>query len=478
MMKTDHRNPNILGAATIAEFESGLRGELIRPDDMGYDAARRVWNGSIDKYPVLIVRCAGDADIIRAVQFARSYNLPLAVRGGGHHIAGHAVCDDGLVVDLSRLKGIHVEPDRRIVHAQPGLTWGEFDRETQAFGLATTGGLISTTGLAGLTLGGGIGWLMRKHGLTCDNLLSVEVVTADGRLLTANANENTDLFWGVRGGGGNLGVVTLFEYQLHPVSQVIGGMILHPSSKAKELLHFYREYVATAPDELTTMFVFLIAPPAPFVPAEWQGKPVVAIVGVYEGAPEVGERVLRPLRQFDAPIVDLFQSMPYLTLQCMLDATAPPGLQNYWKSGYLKELSDEAIEALIAHATAMTSPLSAVHLHHLQGALSRIRADETAFGPRGAPFAFNLIATWQEATDSERHIAWAREFWSALLPYSTGGVYVNFLGEESEARVRAAYGENYERLVAVKTKYDPTNFFRQNQNIKPSDKWETNRRLN
>lgn len=474
MVNTEERAHIALGRATIAEFQAGLRGKLILPEDEAYDAARRVWNGSIDKHPALLVQCAGEADIVHSVQFARSYDLPLAVRGGGHSVAGHALCDDGLVVDLSRLKGIHVDPAKRTAHAQPGLTWGEFDRETQAFGLAATGGLISTTGIAGLTLGGGIGWLMRKYGLTCDNLLSAEVVTADGQLLTASPDQNADLFWAIRGGGGNFGIVTRFEYRLHPVSSIIGGMVIYPMTGAKDILRFYRDFVATAPDELTTMFVFLIAPPAPFIPPEWQGKPAAAIVGAYTGPSATGDKVIRPLRQLGVPIADLFQPQPYVALQGMLDATAPPGRRNYWKTAYLHELSEEGIDRLVEHAAKMTSPLSALHLSHLQGAVSRVRADETAFGARDALFAVNIIATWQEAPESDRHIAWARDGWEALRPYTWGGGYVNFMGDEDRDQVKAAYAGNYDRLAAIKRKYDPSNIFKFNQNIPPSDGPELN----
>jgi FAD/FMN-containing dehydrogenase len=454
--------------AAVQEFKANLRGELIRPEDSGYDAARKVWNGMIDKRPALIVRCAGVADVISAVNFARTNRLLVAVRGGGHNVAGNAVCDGGIVIDLSRMKGMRVDPAARIARAQAGLTWGEFDRETQAFGLATTGGLVSTTGIAGFTLGGGIGWLMRKYGLTCDNLLSADIVTADGRFLTANKNENADLFWGVRGGGGNFGIATSFEYRLHPVGKIIGGLTLYPAEEAKEVLQFYREYLTTVPEDLTSMVFFLKAPPAPFIPENLHGAPVVGFAVCYAGSIEEGERVVRPLKEFGPPAVDLINPMPYTALQSMLDAGAPPGLQNYWKSEYLKGLSDGAIDAIVDHAARMQSPLSQVHVQHMQGAVSRVGADETPFGNRDATYVLNIVGMWSDPKESETHTRWTREFFASMEPFSTGGVYVNFLGNEGEKRVMAAYGQaNYERLVALKNKYDPTNFFSLNQNIKP-----------
>ena len=458
-----------LDEAAVQEFKANLRSELIRPEDSGYDAARKVWNGMIDKHPSLIVRCTGVADVISAVNFARTNKLLVAVRGGGHNVAGNAVCDGGIVIDLSRMKGMRVDPAARTARAQAGLTWGEFDHETQAFGLATTGGLISTTGIAGFTLGGGIGWLMRKHGLTCDNLLAADIVTADGKFLTVNKNENADLFWGIRGGGGNFGIATSFEYQLHPVSQVIGGLVLHPAEKAREVLRFYREYLAKVPDELTSMAAFLTAPPAPFIPEYLHGAAVIGIVVCYSGNIEEGEKVVQPLREFGPPLVDLLGPMPYAVLQSMLNAGYPPGLQNYWKAAYLKSISDSAIDTIVDHAARMQSPLSGVHIQHMLGAVNRVGADETSFGNRDSAFVLNILGLWSDPKESEVHTRWARELFASMEPFSTGGVYVNFLGNEGEKRVMAAYGPaKYERLVALKNKYDPTNFFSLNQNIKPS----------
>ena len=458
----------ILGDATIDELRSGLRGALIAPHDDGYDSARAVWNGMIDRRPALIARCHGVADVIAALRFARSQDLLVAVRGGGHNVAGHAVCDDGLVIDLSPMKGIRVDPAARTARAQAGATWGEFDHETMTFGLATTGGLVSTTGIAGFTLGGGIGWLMRKHGLTCDNLISADVVTADGQFVTCSESENSDLFWGLRGGGGNFGIVTSFEYRLHPLGTVLGGLVLYPAAQAREFLQFYRTFTETVPDELTTMFVRVTAPPAPFIPAHLHGMPVVGMAACYAGSLEEGEAALRPLRAFGTPPVDLIGPMPYSALQSMLDATAPPALHNYWKSDYLGALDDEAIATVVEHAAAMRSPLSQTHIHHLGGAVARAGADATAFGHRTAPYLLNALAIWTDPVESVQHRQWAREFSAAMRPFSTG-VYVNFLANEGEAGVRASYEPRaYDRLVELKRRYDPTNVFRLNQNIQPT----------
>jgi FAD/FMN-containing dehydrogenase len=457
----------ILESAAIQDLQISVRGEIIQPGDPAYESARAVWNGMIDKHPALIVRCTGVADVISAVQFARSQQLPVAIRGGGHNVAGNAVCDDGLVIDLSRMKGIRVDPHSRRAQAQAGLTWGEFDRETQVFGLATTGGLVSTTGIAGLTLGGGIGWLMRAYGLTCDNLLAAEIVTADGQVRTASATDHPDLFWGLRGGGGNFGVVTSFTYQLHPVAQVLGGMVLYPADQAPAVLRFYRNYVTAIPDELTTLVVFLTVPPLPFLPAHLHGTPAVAVAVCYTGDIPAGEQAVRALRTFGPPAVDLIAPMLYTALQSMFDAAAPAGLLSYWKATYLQQLSDEAIEAIIDHASRMPLGLSAVHIHQLGGTVHRVGKQETAFANRDAAFALNLPAVWADPAASAQHIQWVRTFFAALQPFSTGGVYVNFLGEEGMERVQAAYGDNYARLVALKARYDPTNFFHFNQNITP-----------
>ena len=443
----------------VQEFAASLRGELLRPEDDGYDAARSVFNGMIDKCPAMIARCAGTADVIQGVDFARTHGLLLSVRGGGHNVAGMAVSDGGLMLDLSPMKGIRVDPSQRTAQAQAGLTLGEFDHETQAFGLATTLGVVSVTGIAGLTLGGGLGWLNGKHGLACDNLISADVVTADGRLLTASEEENEDLFWGIRGGGGNFGVVTTFDYWLHPVGPVLGGGLRYPAAEARDLLRFYHEFASTCPDELSTAASLGRAP----------DRGVVAGVAVcYCGPIEDGERVLRPLRAFGSPLEDNIQPMPYRTLQSAPDAGFPVGRQHYWKSSWLKHLSDEAIEIMLRFVAEMPSPVSGMGLQQMHGAASRVDPSATAFQHRDEHYDFLILSQWADALDSEENIRWTREFFEAMQPYFEKGVYVNNLGEEGEDRVREAYGAHYERLVALKDKYDPTNLFRLNQNVRPT----------
>lgn len=453
----------------IRKFKDSLRGELIQPSDANYDEARKVWNGMIDKHPALIARCAGVVDIINAVNFARANKLLVAVRGGGHNVAGNAVCDDGIVIDLSRMKSIRIDPVRNTCRVEPGLTWGEFDRETQAFGLALPGGIQSTTGIAGFTVGGGFGYLSRKYGLTIDNLLSADVVTADGKLLIASETENPDLFWGIRGGGGNFGIVTSFEFKLHLVGPVIlGGMLLHPLEKAREVLRFCREYVAKAPEDLSIFFGFITAPKAPHLPEQIQGKPALAVIVSYVGAIEEGERIIQPLRKFGSPAIDMVEPKPYIALQSMLDAANPPGWQNYWKSEYLKGFSDEAIDILIEYASKRPSPMSKIIIGQLLGAVNRVSNNETPYNHRDAPFIINIVSMWSDTTKNEENIKWAKALWNAVQPFATGGVYVNFLMTEGTDRIMAAYGkENYERLVMLKNRYDPANFFSLNQNIKP-----------
>jgi FAD/FMN-containing dehydrogenase len=423
----------------------------------------------IDKHPAIIVRCACVSDIIASIRFARDYGMLVSVRGGGHNVAGNAVCDKGMVIDLSRMKAVRVDPVEKYARAEGGVTWGEFDRETQVHGLATTGGIVSSTGIAGFTLGGGIGWLMRRYGLTCDNLLAADVITADGAFLIADSDQNPDLFWAIRGGGGNFGIVTSFKYRLHPVGPVTAGTILYPFEKAREVLHFYREFISVAPDDLSTMFVFLTVPPNPSLPADMRGKTAVAIVVCYAGSPESGDILLRPLRASFSPAADSIRVMPYVSLQSMLDGDAPWGLQNYRKSAYLAGIGDDAIATIIEHAGRISSPLSQVHIQHLQGAVGRVGEADTAFSHRNAAFVVNIVSKWRDTTRSERHIQWTRELAGAINPFSTGGVYVNFLGNEGDNRVRAAYGpEKYLRLSELKKRYDPANFFRLNQNIVPA----------
>jgi hypothetical protein len=452
----------------IREFRSSLRGLLLQPGDAGYDAARRVWNGAIDRKPALIARCAGSADVISAVTFARANNLLVSVRGGGHNVTGNAVCDGGLMIDLSLMKGIRVDRAQRTVTAQAGATWGDLDHETQAFGLATTGGQISTTGIAGLTLGGGLGWLMRKCGLVVDNLLSVDVVTADGRFLTASATEHADLFWGLRGGGGNLGLVTSFEYRLHPIGPIVtGGVVLHPAARATEALRFYRDYMASASEDEMVVFAFQSAPPAEFVPKAMHGAPVVGMALCHVGPLDAGQRAVERLRSFGKPLVDLLGPMPYTAVQKAMDEAMPFGRHVYLRSDHLTGLGDEVVDTCVRHATAMTSPMSVAVIVPLGGAVTRVGEHDTAFSHRSTPFDIDIFGIWTDPRESDRHLKWGRDFGAALQPFSRG-VYINEMGSEGDERIRAAYNAaNYARLVTLKNQYDPTNFWRMNQNIKP-----------
>ncbi len=458
----------MLEQTTIKEFQAGLRGPLIQPGDAEYDEARRVYNAMIDRHPRLIVRCAGIADVIAAVNFAREQQLLLAVRGGGHNVAGFGTCDDGLVIDLSPMRGIRVDPAGGTARVQGGCTWKDLDHETHAFGLAAPGGIIGSTGVAGLTLGGGIGYQTRKYGLSCDNLLSVDVVTADGRLLTASAQENQDLFWALRGGGGNFGVATSFEFQLHPVDTVLGGAVFYPIDRAGDVMRFYREFIAGAPEEVGVFFGFHIAPPAPFIPANLQGTHVCLIAGCYLGPVEDAEDALRPVREFGPPILDLMAPMPFSALQGMFDPLLPPGLQHYWKADFMNELSDEAIEAHLKFGPLVPAVQSAMHLYPISGAVHRVGKEETAFSYRDAQFAQVIAGMYPDPADTPKVKGWVREYWSALHPYSAQGAYVNFMMEEGQDRVTASYRDNYARLAAIKKTYDPGNLFRVNQNIQPA----------
>jgi FAD/FMN-containing dehydrogenase len=447
----------------------GFRGEVLREGDDGYDDARRVWNGLIDRRPALIARCAGVADVVRAVDLARGDGIELSVRGTGHNVTGNAVCDGGLMVDLSLLKGIRVDPVRGRAVAQAGVTWGELDHETQAFGLATTGARISTTGIGGVTLGGGLGWLMRRFGLTIDNLRSADVVLADGRFVTASETESPDLFWALRGGGGNFGVVTAFEYQLHPVGpQVVGGAAFYPMSRAGHVMRWYRDFVADAPDELAAQCNFLLAPPAPFVPAHLHGTPVVAIALCHLGNPGEAERDLARLDELGEPLVYRIRPMPYTTLQRLYDAAGRFGFAVHSRSGCLTELTDQAIETIVHHAALNLSPFSIFMLTPLGGAVGRVDGNCTAFSHRHATYNYAIDSVWQRQEDAAHCMQWTEDFWAALRPFSSG-VYVNELGGEGEERIRDAYGaQTYDRLVEVKNTYDPDNLFHLNQNIKPA----------
>ena len=453
----------VLNSDVIEQFHTGLRGShLLRGDD-GYEAARKIYNAMIDHRPAIIARCAGTTDVIAAVNFARNNGLLVSVRGGGHNVSGNAVCDGGLMIDLSPMKSVRVDPQGKAAHAEAGVTWGEFDRETQAFGLATTGGLVSTTGIAGLTLGGGLGWLMGNYGLACDNLISVDVVTADGRLLTASKSRNEDLFWGLRGGGGNFGIATSFEFQLHPVGPMLGGILIHRLDKAAEAIKFYDEFTRTSPDELGTFVGFVTSP---------EGERVMAIFVSYNGAIEEGERILKPLREFGPPLADMISPMRYVQVQRMMDDGFPAGRQNYWKSNFLKGLDTQAINVIIDHVAKAPSPHSAVAIEQFSGAVNRVSINDTAFNHRDARYNLLIVGIWTDAAAKADNVRWVRELWDAMAPYSSGGVYVNYLGQQADEgaeRVKSAYGaEKYARLVALKQKYDPTNLFRLNQNIKPS----------
>ncbi|MGE5747133.1 MAG: FAD-binding oxidoreductase [Solirubrobacterales bacterium] len=456
-----------LDQGILRELEGSFGGELVRPGDPVYDQHRRVWNGSIDRAPALIARCSGVADVISAVRFAREAGVEVAVRSGGHSFPGLSVCDGGIVVDLRSMRGIRVDPGRRTVRAQAGVLWGELDRETQAFGLATTGGIVTHTGVAGLTLGGGIGWLQRKYGLTIDQLLSVDLVTAEGEFVKASETENADLFWGLRGGGGNFGIVTEFEFRLHPVGPIVfAGPAFWPMDTAPELLRFYREWSAEAPDELMTIVVQRKAPALSYVPAELQGKPVVSVACCYAGPVDEGEAVVRPLKEFAPPVLDLCEPKPYLEHQAMFDASFPHDWWYYMRACDVAELSDPVIEIAVDHALRIQSPRTAFPIWQLGGAVERVSEDETAFNGRHAGHTFNItgMTTTREGFEAERE--WVRGFWSALEPHHTS-VYVNFLMDEGEERIRQAYGAKYDRLQALKLKYDPDNLFHLNQNIPP-----------
>jgi FAD/FMN-containing dehydrogenase len=452
----------------LGELGASFGGELVRPGDPAYDEHRRVWNGSIDRYPALIARCGGAADVVAAVGFAAGTGLPVAVRGGGHSLPGLSVCDGGIVIDLGPMKGIRVDAEARTARVQSGVLWGELDRETQAVGLATTGGIVSHTGVAGLTLGGGLGWLHRRHGLTIDQLLSVELVTAAGELVRASQTENRELFWGLRGGGGNFGIATEFEYRLHPVGPlVLAGPIFWPMEKAAALLRFYRDWSAEAPDELMTMVVQRKAPPLPSIPRELHGTPVVGVVCCHVGSLEHAEAALRPLRAFGSPLLDLCEPKPYVAHQAMFDSSFPHGRWYYFRACDVAALTDDVIDVMVEHGQRIVSPTTAVGLFQMGGAVARVGESETAFNGRDAAFTFNINGNSETAAGFEAEREWARAYGSALEPHRTG-VYVNFLMEEGEQRIRQAYGvRKYERLKALKRTYDPTNLFRLNQNIPP-----------
>ena len=460
--------------AAVEELAGTFAGTIIRPGDEGYDEARMVWNGLFDCRPALVARCSGAADVQRAVDFARDNDLTVSVRGGAHSAAGFGTCDDGVVIDLSGMKDVEVDPAAKTARADAGLTWGEFDAATQEHGLAVTGGRFSTTGIAGLTLGSGSGWLERKCGLTADNLLEVDLVTAAGELVKASDSENPELFWGLRGGGGNFGVVTSFTYRLHDVGPIVyGGQLVCLPDRAPEILAFMRDYMADAPEDLGAAVAFISAPPEPFVPAEMHLKPVVGIVICWTGDHDEGERVVAPIREACQPVMDMVQPMPYTALQSMLDASGPKGIKVYMKAEFMESLDDDAIARIVKAGASRPGPFVQLLMEPMGGAIANVADDATALGRRDVPWCYHALSMWmepgQEAEDA--HVAWARDMAADLAPHTTTGVYLNFVGDEGEERVRSTYGpEKYDRLVALKDRWDPDNLFRLNQNIKPSGK--------
>ena len=461
----------IVDDAAVEQLRFMFRGDLIRPGDSDYEQARRVGNGLIDRKPALIMRCTGTADVQAAVNFTRDRGLPLAVRGGAHSVAGFSTVDDGVVIDLSRMRGVRVDPATATARAQGGATWGDFDRETQVFGLATPGGVVSTTGIGGLTTGGGFGMLSPKHGLSCDNLIGADVVTADGQVVIANDRENSDLFWGLRGGGGNFGIVTSFEFKLHPVTEIHVALLLHPVENALELLRFYRDHALEAPPELALLAVFISVPeepPMPIFPQEILGRKMVGFIGAWPGPAEGAEKAFQPLRNFGQPAFELVLPMPYTMAQQFQDEDAPHGSNWYWKSAYVKELSNELLETLAAKAPTAPSPATQVMVTRLGGAIAEMPDDATAFPLRDAGYFVQMDSTWTDAKDTDENIAWTRGIHEAVAPFAMDRVYVNFIGDEGEDRAATAYGpEKYAKLVALKKKYDPQNLFKLNQNIKP-----------
>ena len=458
-----------LSSNAIEELKVATRGQVLLPADPGFDEARSIWNAMIDRRPAVIVRCAGVADVRRAVAFARDNDLPLAVRGGAHNIAGSAVCDDGLMIDLSPMKSVRVDPAARRAYVEPGATLADFDHEAQAFGLATPLGINSTTGVSGLTLGGGFGWLSRQYGMTVDNLVSADVVTADGERVRAAADAHEDLFWAIRGGGGNFGVVTQFEFGLHPVGPLVyGGLYVLPIDQAKDALVKYRASTAGTPEELSVWAVLRLAPPLPFLPPEVHGKPVLVFAMCYSGPVENGPSVVEPVRGFGTPVGEHLGPMPYAMWQQAFDPLLTPGARNYWKSHNLDRIDDGLIDALLHSIGELPSAQCEIFFGQIGGQTKRVAASATAYPSRDTQYAMNVHGRWDDASDDERCIAWARAFSDAAAPFALGSVYVNFMTQEETSRIAEAYGTNYERLVAVKSRYDPHNLFRHNQNIRPA----------
>jgi FAD/FMN-containing dehydrogenase len=454
--------------AQVEALQASLRGQLIRPGDSNYDEARAVYNGMIDKRPAFIARCANAADVIRSVNFGRGHGLTVAIRGGGHNGPGLGTCDDGLVIDLSLMKGVRVDPVTKTVRVEGGCTWGDVDHATHVFGMATPSGIASTTGVGGLTLGGGLGHLARTCGLTIDNLLEVDMVLADGSFVTANADAHQDLFWAVRGGGGNFGVVTSFLFRLHPISMVYAGPMLWPLEQAAEAMRFYRDYILTAPEEMNGWFAFMSVPPGPPFPEELHMQKVCGVFWCYTGPLDKAEEVFQPIRQFGPPLLDFVGPLPHPAMQSMLDALIPPGLQWYWRADWVKEISDEAIAQHVKYASQLPTWLSAMHMYPISGAPKRVGKNDTAFSYRDANWGMVIVGVDSDPANKEKLISWAKAYSEAVHPYTAGGAYINMIMDEGQERVKAAYRDNYQRLVEIKNKYDPTNFFRVNQNIRPS----------
>jgi FAD/FMN-containing dehydrogenase len=454
--------------AAAQAFVATLRGSAIHPGDPSYDAARTVYNAMIDRKPRIVVECADVADVIRSVEFARENGVTLAVRGGGHSVPGFGTCDDGLVIDLSRLKSIRVDPTRRVARVDGGCTWADVDHATHVFGLATPGGVISTTGVGGLTLGGGFGYLTRRYGLACDNLLSADVVTADGRSLTACATENADLFWAIRGGGGNFGIVTSLEFKLYPVSMVYAGPTLYPAERAGDVLRMFRDYMNGAPRELSAFFAFLIVPPGPPFPENLHGKTMCGIVAVYSGDVAAGEQATKPLREFGPPALSHMGAAPYPAVQTMFDALLPKGLHHYWKADFTGDITGGIIAEHMKYGPAIPTVNSAMHIYPMDGAVHDVAEDATAFAYRKAKYAHIIAAVSPDPAPMPQYREWVRNYWSALHPHSSGGAYVNFLMDEGDDRIAASYKGNYARLAQIKKKYDPANLFHMNQNIRPT----------
>jgi len=469
-IKTLDGNQTTLASDSVDSFRAGLRGSLCLPGEPGYDEARTIWNGMYHRQPAVIVRAAGVADVIQTVKLAREHRLLLAVRAGGHSVAGKSVCDGGLLLDLSLMKSVRVDPRAKTARVEPGVTLAGLDHETQAFGLATPLGINSTTGVAGLTLGGGFGWVSRKYGLTVDNLREVDIVTADGELLTANSKKNPDLFWAVRGGGGNFGVVTSFEFKLHRIGpQILSGLIVHPVSAAPELLPAYRKYLQSVPDEVSAWIVIRNAPPLPFLPAAHHGKPIMIFGVCAVGSMKKAKQAVAPLRKLGAPIADVIGPHPYAGWQQAFDPLLAPGARNYWKSHDFRALDDGLFAAVIDAANRLPSPHTEIVLIHLGAAINRVAGDATAYPHRDAEFIMNLHTRWEDPADDDKCIGWARGLFDAAQPFSTGGVYVNFMPEDETQRVqKGAFARNYEKLAMLKAKYDPGNLFRLNQNIEPA----------